>query len=99
MEKLQVEIERYSDDGTQTLGTLYVITQWREIKYQCHVLELPWKNNARRISCIPTGRYEAIKHRSPRFGQSFWLLNVPNRSEILIHSGNFHTDTLGCILP
>lgn len=97
--KLQVEIERYSDDGTQTLGTLYVLTPPREIKYECHVLELPWKDNKRRVSCIPEGVYEAIKHRSPKFGDCFWIQNVPGRSEILIHVGNFHKDTLGCILP
>jgi len=26
------------------------------------------------------------------------LQNVPNRSEILIHKGNYHSDILGCIL-
>lgn len=27
------------------------------------------------------------------------MLDVPGRSYILIHSGNFKTDTRGCILP
>jgi hypothetical protein len=29
---------------------------------------------------------------------SLWLQDVPNRSEILIHQGNFYADILGCIL-
>lgn len=97
--KLKVEIERYSDDGTQTLGELYVLTRHREIKYKCHTLELPWKDNLRRVSCIPEGEYEAIKHTSPKFGKSFWIKDVSGRSEILIHAGNYNSDTLGCILP
>ncbi len=97
--KLTVEIERYEDDGTQTLGELFVLTNYREIKYSCHTIELSWKDNKRRVSCIPEGTYETIKHHSPKFGKSFWLQNVPDRSEILIHAGNYKKDTLGCILP
>lgn len=61
-------------------------------------LELPWKKNQRRISCIPNGEYPCKKHTSPKFGECIWVQDVPNRSEILIHSGNYTSDTLGCIL-
>lgn len=98
--KLRVEIERYEYEERQTLGELYVLNPIsREIIFQCKTLELPWKDNQRRISCIPEGNYQAIKHRSPKFGDTFWIQNVPNRSEILIHAGNYYRDTLGCILP
>ncbi len=72
------------------------------------VLELPWLNNQRNISCIPTGVYKAKKHMSPTFGRSFWLQDVPGRSEILMHFGNYaasknprtgRPDTRGCQLP
>lgn len=72
------------------------------------VIELPWLNNQRRISCIPAGKYPCIKHISPSFGNSFWLQDVPDRSEILMHLGNYagsknprtgRPDTLGCLLP
>ena len=62
-------------------------------------LELPWKDNTPRISCIPEGEYTWIKHESPKFGLTLWLQGVPNRSEILIHPGNYTSEILGCILP
>ena len=52
-------------------------------------LELPWKNNHKHISCIPQGKYKATNHISPAFGKSIWIKDIPNRSEILIHVGNF----------
>jgi hypothetical protein len=60
-------------------------------------LELPWKNNEKYISCIPLGEYVAYKHYSPKFGDTLWIQDVPNRSEILIHPANFHSDLLGCV--
>jgi len=62
-------------------------------------VELPWKNNQRRISCIPPDTYTAIKHLSPKFGPCLWIQDVPGRSEILIHPANFWHDLLGCIAP
>lgn len=61
-------------------------------------LEDAWRNNERSRSCIPVGAYEVIAHKSPKFGRCYLLENVPGRSEILIHSGNTHEDTSGCIL-
>lgn len=87
------------DNPMQTESDWCVINDKYRVVYECVGLELPWKENKRRISCIPDGTYKAIKHQSPKFGKSFWLQNVPNRSEILIHAGNYNTDTLGCLLP
>lgn len=71
-----------------------------------HTLECPWRNNTPRLSCIPAGTYRVIPHKSPKFGSSFWVQNVPGRSEILFHAGNWagdttkglRSDSLGCIL-
>lgn len=81
-----------------TIGSGYVYYDTKII-YKFKTLELPWKNNERRVSCIPVGIYKAKKHQSPKFGQSFWLQNVPGRSEVLVHPGNFTSQILGCILP
>ena len=81
-----------------TIGSGYVMLDGK-IQFSFKTLELPWKTNARQISCIPEGSYRTIKHSSPKFKQSFWLQDVPNRSEILIHAGNFTSQILGCILP
>jgi hypothetical protein len=61
-------------------------------------LERPWLSNMVGRSCIPEGRYIAKRHVSPKFGETFWLQNVPGRSEILFHKGNIDDDSHGCIL-
>lgn len=68
--------------------------------------ELPWRNNARARSSIPQGKYRCKWSNSPRFGECYKLENVPGRSEILIHAGNFcgdvtkgfASDVEGCVL-
>ena len=82
----------------QTLGHLSVVSDAGKEVFSCKTLELPWLNNARRISCIPEGEYTCKAHVSPKFGQTYHVLNVKNRDAILIHHGNFNKDTLGCIL-
>ena len=90
MEK--VYIKRTSDDGTQTLGSMSY--KGKEI---AKTLELPWRENKRRISCIPTGTYRVIRRKSPKYGQHFHILNVESRSYILIHNANYYFQLLGCI--
>jgi hypothetical protein len=92
-------LERYPSSKVQTLGTLHIVDENNASIYYASTLELPWKDNKNRISCIPIGTYPVIKHISPKFGECFWIQDVPGRSEILIHKGNFYTDILGCILP
>lgn len=61
-------------------------------------LEEAWRENKRSISCIPTGRYLCKPYSSPKYKNVWELQNVPNRSKILIHAGNTHLNTEGCIL-
>lgn len=96
----RIEIYRQSDNRTQTLGEGQVVNEVGGVLFQFKTLELPWENNTQRISCIPAGLiYMITKHESPKFGECYWVKNVPNRSEVLIHPGNYHTQILGCILP
>ena len=68
------------------------------VVFTCSTLELPWLCNARNVSCIPDGEYRVIPHVSPHHGECFWLQDVPGRTEILIHKGNYYHDIRGCIL-
>ena len=61
-------------------------------------LERPWLENMPNVSCILPGSYKAVRHLSPRFGETLWLQDVPGRSEILFHKGNRDDDSQGCIL-
>ena len=95
---MKVCLERYNYGKKQTTGRLFVYDDEGRLRLNLFTLELPWKNNKRRVSCIPEGEYKVIKHRSPKFKESFWLQDVEGRSEILIHAGNYYTQILGCIL-
>lgn len=90
-------IERMEYGNRQTLGNM-VVYQGDQPIYTCKTLELADRGNRNDISCIPEGKYRVVKHTSPSFGKSFWIKNVPGRSEILIHVGNFYWDIRGCIL-
>ena len=68
----------------------------------CDTLELPWKDNQRRISCIPEGEYK-VRIRVARESASrdyvhLLVQEVPNRDYILFHRGNSAKDTRGCIV-
>lgn len=61
-------------------------------------VEKPWKNNEPFVSCIPAGDYEMVRRDSPKFGPNTWeVANVPGRSHILLHVGNYARDVVGCI--
>ncbi|WP_066834944.1 DUF5675 family protein [Rufibacter ruber] len=95
---MQVEIKRKVYSDKQTTGTLTVKDATGKEVYSCHTLELADRNNEPRVSCIPAGEYTVKKRTSAKYGQHFHILDVPNRSYILIHLGNYHTDILGCVL-
>lgn len=61
-------------------------------------MELGWHDNKHDISCIPKGEYLVQRTVKIKHGLCFEILNVPNRSDILIHKGNFPTDSRGCII-
>jgi hypothetical protein len=66
----------------------------------CKTLELKWLDNTRSKSCIPEGTYKVVKRlaHAKRKYDHFHVLNVPSRSYILIHTGNYSRQILGCIL-
>jgi hypothetical protein len=66
--------------------------------FQCFTLELPFKGNKPDVSSIPRGRYEYYKRISPKNGDVLELRNVPERTYIQIHAGNFTRQIQGCIL-
>lgn len=106
MNLLIKRIKNYKHSDKQTIGNAYAFNENNGVGYTCRTLELPWKDNERRVSCIPEGEYEVIKHISPKFGECFWIQDVPDRSEVLIHQANYagsinprtgKSDLLGCV--
>lgn len=88
-----IRLEKLAD---RTLGRLLVFNGNRELA-QFFTLELPWKNNERRASCIPVGRYSVEPRNSPKYGAHLHVKEVPGRDMILFHSLNFPDQTEGCI--
>jgi len=95
---MKILIDRYSPELKQSIGKFYLLEDNNSVIDSWDSLELPWLNNQKYISCIPKGIYKAKKHNSPKFGECLWIQDVPNRSEILVHKGNYYTDILGCVL-
>ncbi|KDN56710.1 DUF5675 family protein [Flavobacterium seoulense] len=83
----------YFPDGTN--GKLLC-----EGKFICYTIELPWKNNEKRVSCIPEGKYFIRKRYSQKFKWHLEVVDVKNRSLILFHPANNALKELhGCIAP
>ena len=98
MKLTKLLIERYSHGEKQTIGNLIGLSESGYALFTCDTLELPWLNNQKQISCIPTGKYLVKKRYSKKFKNHLHITNVEDRSYILIHSGNYYTDILGCVL-
>jgi hypothetical protein len=64
----------------------------------CATLEPRDELNARNISCIPAQQYVCARFSSNRYGQTFRVEDVPERTGILFHAGNVAEHTEGCIL-
>jgi hypothetical protein len=97
---MEIKIKR-TYRPTSTTGDGFVLNEKGELVFEFHTLELPWKDNQHNISCIPEGEYMVLKMppTAKRKYQYFWVQDVPDRSSILFHPGNYTHDILGCILP
>lgn len=93
-------LTRLSDSGQETMGVLRIGDGGEHPLI--YTLEDTWKNNASQVSCIPPGTYTCVPHgwkgEPVKFKQVWRLLNTGPRVAILIHAGNTHLDTHGCIL-
>ena len=66
----------------------------------CATIELPWKQNQRRISCIPEGRYLLKRRYSRRFKWHIEVVGAKGRDLILMHpANNAMLELQGCIAP
>lgn len=91
---ITVTITRDTSTDAGTFGRLRAEGDGKS--FECHTLELPWRDNRRSLSCIPLGSYPVDWSHSGKFGKCYRLRDVPERSGILIHAGNYAGDkTLG----
>jgi hypothetical protein len=96
-----LRIIRYNHHSAATVG---------DIIFPCGTvlksLELPWLDNARGQSCVPVGLYEVKLRQSPvvertskgKYKEGYEICNVPNRTFIMFHIGNYPRNSDGCVL-
>lgn len=83
----RAELIRTNTGDQGTFGRIYFDHQW------AYTGELPDRNNACNISCIPSGTYLCKWTYSPAFKRMMYLVTKVNgRSGIRIHSANLMGD-------
>lgn len=104
---MKLLVDRFYKGTKYTVGKLYI-----DGKYICDTMEdkdrsLTQDTTLDEIkkkkvygqTAIPTGTYKIVVNNSPKFKRNLpRLLNVPGFDGVLIHRGNTHEDSAGCIL-
>jgi len=92
-----VLIQRKDKGLVQTIGELSVYQDRAKPIFNCYTMELEEDCNAVRDDAIPVGTYRVVKRWSKKYGWHFHIIDVPNRTLILIHNANYSYQLLGCI--
>jgi hypothetical protein len=92
---MKIEVKRIYESPQSIISDVFVDGQW-----ECWGLEPARKDPVNPgHPCVPAGEYKVVFTPSPHLGYvTPELLDVPGRSDIRIHIGNFPQDTLGCLL-
>ena len=98
MPSIHLERFAYAPDGT--FGRLTLPNG-----EHLYTVERPWRGNKPFESCIPDGVYELQKRVSPvvdrtsggEFLEGWEVMDVPGRSYIMVHPGNWPENFEGCI--
>lgn len=84
----QAVLRRLQTSDHGTLGVLQT-----PLGFQACTIELPWRDNASGVSCIPAGGYDVVWTWSPRFRRFMYVLTGTSpREGIRIHAGNLAGD-------
>jgi|TARA_R110002110_G_scaffold186319_2_gene393359 hypothetical protein len=96
-EKINLLLIRDTFTEESTVGELFINGE-----RICDTLENPYLDNQRNISCIPEGEYPVrlrlARESATRDYLHLLIQDVPNRDFILVHRGNFPSQTQGCLL-
>ncbi len=97
---MKLTVNRIDQDKNRTLSECAITDNQGRTLLTFKGIELPWVNNERGKSCIPTGTYKAVAvRRASNAAYALHVLNVPNRAEIMVHTTNFARDLRGCLAP
>lgn len=89
---LTIKLQRLETSPQGTFGLLKIDG------HSFYSLELPWRDNAPNVSCIPAGSYKSTMTYSPRFKRQMYLLEgVKGRAGVRIHPANLSSQLNGCL--
>ena len=88
---IEIDLKRFAYPPKGTLGVIDYSGE------RFYTIERPWLDNTVRISCIPEGVYNMGWRESPKFGETWQVQDVQNRTYILIHTANYAKEVQGCI--
>lgn len=91
---MTLRLVRSFQDWSVTLGIVQILG---ERHLPIYSLENPLRAT-HQDSLIKAGLYTLRPYTSQRWPDVYELVSVPGRTSILIHHGNFESDTAGCIL-
>ena len=96
-EKANLLLIRDTFTDKSVVGKLYC-----NAEFIAHTLELAWRDTEKSVSYIPSGEYKCrvrlARESATRDYVHLLVEDVPNRSYILFHRGNYPSDSRGCIL-
>ncbi|SON52944.1 DUF5675 family protein [Vibrio tapetis] len=97
LDEVKLNLNRTKQMGETTLGKLTI----EGVSKSWFVLEPAGPDSITENSDkrIKAGSYRLLPYSSPKYPNVYELQNVPGRTFILIHAGNYHKDTLGCLMP
>lgn len=90
---MKLTLQRIIENNDSTFGVIYNESNnplWL-------TLEKKYLNNMPNQSSIPIGQYKCNKITHNKYGLTFVITDVPNRTGILFHSLNFSSESEGCI--
>lgn len=98
---MNIVLERFNYAPEGTFGRI------RAGVLELYTVEQPWNGNKTGESCIPEGVYDLCQRISPvvkrssggDFTSGWEVLDVPERSLIMIHPANWPYELQGCIAP
>lgn len=91
---MNLKLKRTHHLETATLGILTIAGVKTDAIY---TLENPLRSTDK-DNRIPAGTYACRPYNGQKYKDVYEVMNVPNRSAILIHWGNTAKDTEGCLL-
>lgn len=94
-----IKVDRLYKKENYTIGSLSINGQWICDTLEPHCIDWSKEKKVFGVTAIPEGTYEVEMKKSRKFGKIMpFLKDVPQFTDVMIHTGNFSKHTQGCIL-